>query len=297
MLPGLPRVRRARDRGRRPQRRVRRQRAGLRRRGPRHDRTGGHRRGRRHVRCSSTSGPGTFGDTLEETLRAATASPSATGRSRSPLSTVGGWVACRCAGQYSTRYGKIEDMVVGLEVALADGRVIRTGGQAPRAACGPDLTQLFVGSEGTLGRHHRGPAAGPPAPGRERRSAYRFAAFADGPRRLPADAAAGCHAGGAAPLRRGRVRPVVRGGRRRLLIVLDEGDPAADRRHAGGRRRGGRTGRPCSDDALVDRWLEHRNAPAALESLVRARDRGRHHRGGGPWSALPAIYREAIDAL
>ena len=38
------------------------------------------------------------------------------------LSTVGGWLACRGAGQYSTRYGKIEDMVVGLDVVLADGR-------------------------------------------------------------------------------------------------------------------------------------------------------------------------------
>jgi len=54
--------------------------------------------------------------------------------------TLGGWLACRSAGQHSTRYGKIEDMIVGLEVALADGRVIRTGG-APRAATGPDLTR------------------------------------------------------------------------------------------------------------------------------------------------------------
>jgi len=67
------------------------------------------------------------------------------------LSTVGGWLACRGAGQYSTRYGKIEDMVLGLEVVLADGRVVRTEGRAPRAATGPNLTQLFVGSEGTLG--------------------------------------------------------------------------------------------------------------------------------------------------
>ncbi len=67
------------------------------------------------------------------------------------LASVGGWVACRGAGQYSTRYGKIEDMVVGLEVVLADGTVLRTGGRAPREAAGPDLSQLFVGSEGTLG--------------------------------------------------------------------------------------------------------------------------------------------------
>ena len=66
------------------------------------------------------------------------------------IATVGGWVACRGAGQYSTRYGKIEDMVVGLEVVLADGTVVRTGG-GPAAAMGPDLTQLFLGSEGTLG--------------------------------------------------------------------------------------------------------------------------------------------------
>ena len=53
------------------------------------------------------------------------------------LSTVGGWLACRGAGQYSTRYGKIEDMVIGLEVVLADGRIVHTEGTDPGPPRGP----------------------------------------------------------------------------------------------------------------------------------------------------------------
>ncbi|HMC41587.1 MAG TPA: FAD-binding oxidoreductase, partial [Acidimicrobiales bacterium] len=92
--------------------------------------------------------PGTFGHALEEELRSRHGVTLGHWPQSMSLSTVGGWLACRSAGQYSTRYGKIEDMVVGLEVALADGRLVRTGGTGPRAAAGPDLTQLFVGSEG-----------------------------------------------------------------------------------------------------------------------------------------------------
>jgi alkyldihydroxyacetonephosphate synthase len=66
------------------------------------------------------------------------------------LATVGGYVAARGSGVLSTRYGKIEDLVVSLRVALADGSVVETV-PVPRHAVGPELTQLFVGSEGTLG--------------------------------------------------------------------------------------------------------------------------------------------------
>ncbi len=61
-------------------------------------------------------------------------------------STFGGWLAARSAGQLSTRYGKIEDMVRSL--TFVDGR-----GQIHTLEAGatPDLAQLIVGSEGTLG--------------------------------------------------------------------------------------------------------------------------------------------------
>jgi alkyldihydroxyacetonephosphate synthase len=64
--------------------------------------------------------------------------------------TVGGYVAARGSGVLSTRYGKIEDLVVALRVAMPTGELIDTV-CVPRHAVGPDLTQLFIGSEGTLG--------------------------------------------------------------------------------------------------------------------------------------------------
>ena len=66
------------------------------------------------------------------------------------MSTVGGWAACRGAGQNSSRYGKIEDMILGLEVILPDSRPLRIRPVARRAV-GPSLKDLFIGSEGVLG--------------------------------------------------------------------------------------------------------------------------------------------------
>ncbi len=66
------------------------------------------------------------------------------------MSTVGGWAACRGAGQASTRFGKIEDIVVGLRAVLPDGEVLEVRPVARRSS-GPSLRDLLVGSEGTLG--------------------------------------------------------------------------------------------------------------------------------------------------
>jgi glycolate oxidase len=66
-------------------------------------------------------------------------------------STLGGNVACNAGGPRCLKYGVTGDYVMGLTVVLADGRVLRTGGKAIKNVTGYNLTQLFVGSEGTLG--------------------------------------------------------------------------------------------------------------------------------------------------
>jgi alkyldihydroxyacetonephosphate synthase len=214
------------------------------------------------------------------------------------LSTVGGWIACRGAGQYSTRYGKIEDMVVGLEVVLADGTVIHTDGHAPRAAVGPDLSQIFVGSEGTLGivtearlRLH------PIAPAEERRAwgFENFAAGLEACRRI---------------LRRGATPAVLRlydsvesernfgDGTHAILIVLDEADQmildstiaVVDSECTG-------LGAEPLDRDLVERWMQHRNDVSALAPLYRAGIVVDTVEVAARWSVLPDLYDSCVASL
>lgn len=242
--------------------------------------------------------PGTFGDVLERDLRDDHGATLGHWPQSVALSTVGGWLACRSAGQLSGRYGKIEDIVLGLDVVLADGRRITTGGW-PRGAVGPDLTQLFVGSEGTLGVITGARLRLHPAPRRERRGAWLLGTFEDGldtMRRI---------------LQRGATPAVLRlydaaeadrtykTGDRALLLALDEGDGnlidatfevIAEECEvgAGGHR---------SDEAHVEQWLAHRNEVSALEALTSKGYTVDTMEVSGSWSALPGIYRATLDAL
>ncbi|MGD0854094.1 MAG: FAD-binding oxidoreductase [Acidimicrobiales bacterium] len=211
------------------------------------------------------------------------------------LATVGGWIACRGAGQYSNRYGKIEDIVRGLSVVLASGEVLELGGRAPREAVGPDLVQLFVGSEGTLGVITRATLVMHPTPASERRAAYGFVSFDDGldacRRIMQRDA-----------------RPAVLrlydevestrsfGVESCALIVLDEGDAhlveATTRIVA----------EECAaatelDPAHVATWLEHRNDVGALAALWERGYVVDTIEVAGTWATLSAMRRSVIDAL
>jgi alkyldihydroxyacetonephosphate synthase len=267
---------------------------------------------------------GTFGDHFEADLRERHGLTCGHWPQSMALATVGGWLACRGAGQLSNRYGKAEDMVVGLDVALADGTVIATGGNA-RQASGPDLNQVFVGSEGTLGIITGARLRVHPAPTHERRAAYRFADFCaglDACRRI---------------LRRGGTPAVLRlydsvEARRNfqidegaVLLVLDEGDPfvidaamaiverecmapaaesgkmapAAESGKMAPAAESGRAdeGVEKADDSLVAHWLDHRNNVSQLQPLIEGGIVVDTFEITGSWGALPAIYAAAIDAV
>jgi alkyldihydroxyacetonephosphate synthase len=239
---------------------------------------------------------GTFGQALEDALRSEHGLTLGHWPQSIALSTVGGWIACRGAGQYSTRYGKIEDMVVGLEVAMADGRLIRTGWSAPRAATGPDLTQLFVGSEGTLGVIIAAKLRAHPVPAQERRAAYGFPDFEQGLdacRRI---------------LRRGATPAVLRlydhseAARNfevetpAALVVIDEGDPVLVDAMMSVVADECRNAQVLTED-LTDRWLAHRNQLPPLESLVRAGIVADTVEVSGSWSTLPRLYASVVQGL
>jgi alkyldihydroxyacetonephosphate synthase len=239
---------------------------------------------------------GTFGHHLEAALRADHGVTTGHWPQSIELSTVGGWLACRSAGQYSTRYGKIEDMVVGLDVVLADGSTVHTGG-FPRQAVGPDLTQVFVGSEGTLGIITGARLRVRPVPAATWQAAFGFTAVVDGIeacRRI---------------LRRGATPAVLRlydgaesarshgtDGTTCVLLVLDEADPAVLAATTT------IVGEECAgaarlDDGLVDGWLAHRNDVSALHALTAKGFVVDTMEIAGPWARLADIYTATVAAM
>ncbi len=204
--------------------------------------------------------------------------------------TIGGFAATRSSGQASSGYGRFDDMVVGLTVAAPAGTVEL--GRAPASAAGPDLRQLFLGSEGTLGVVTSVTVRVRPRPSVRRFEGWRFESFEagtaavrhlaqDGP--LPTvlrlsdeyETAVGAHGSGGSL----------------LVIGYEDGDRDASEvlRGAGGQPLGaepgeewaaGRFAAPYLRDALLD-------AGAFAETLETATF----------WSRLPGLYAAVRTAL
>jgi len=187
------------------------------------------------------------------------------------LSTVGGWVATRASGQFSTAYGSIEDVVLALEVVLPDGSVLRTR-ETPRAAAGPDLRQLFLGSEGTLGVVTEVTFSLRPLPQRREGRAFHFGSFADGLDAIRRFVRAGWRPPvvrlyDARESRRSFRESSPKG--RSLLLLLHEGPAelvAAE--IAGVTRICDGVGGVAADAGAVDQWLERRNHVPSFRSFL-----------------------------
>ncbi len=92
--------------------------------------------------------------------------------------TLGGFAAARSSGQASAGYGRFDEIVMGLKVATPAGSLVL--GRAPKSAAGPDLRQLLLGSEGTLGVITSLTLQVRPVPERRIYTGWRFGSFADG---------------------------------------------------------------------------------------------------------------------
>ena len=167
------------------------------------------------------------------------------------FSTIGGNVAENAGGMRAVKYGVTSNYVMGLEVVLADGTVLRTGGKAIKNVTGYDLTSLFTGSEGTLGIITKVLVRLIPMPKKRGTLQVMFRTLDDGCADDPPDAAGGPRAGGGRD--HGPVLPRGRG------KAPQDGARSGDRRlHHHRNRRRGRRGPPGAGEANRSRSPEVR---------------------------------------
>ena len=217
--------------------------------------------------------------------------------------TVGGFAATRSSGQASAGYGRFDEMVVSLGVATPAGSLVL--GRAPRSAAGPDLRQLFLGSEGALGVITSVGLMVHAAPERRIYEGWRLPSFTagvdalrrlaqDGPRptvlRLSDEAETALNL--AAPEELGS------GGTGALAILGYEGAAAelATRRAAAARVMEAAGGRlhPAAGEA----WERDRyRGPYLRDALLDAGALAETVETVGYWSDLPALYRAVGEAL
>jgi alkyldihydroxyacetonephosphate synthase len=95
------------------------------------------------------------------------------------VATVGGTISTNGLGYRGGQYGSMGEQVLGLEVVLPDGQILRTRA-VPKSSTGPDLTQLFIGAEGAFGLITEATVQAFPAPEAHALMAFTFPTFAHG---------------------------------------------------------------------------------------------------------------------
>lgn len=215
---------------------------------------------------------------------------------------LGGLVATRSAGQFSTRYGNMEDLLVGLEAVLPDGRITRIR-DLPRRSVGPDLRHLWLGSEGTLGIITEVTLKVFPKPEARHLQAFAIPTVAEGLeaiRRFMREgwrpAVVRLHDGTEAERSYGE--HVMEG--ESILLLLSEGpqglvaaEAEAVARHVADACP---EARPLGE-APVERWLHHRNDVSMFWQLTGMGLIVETIEVAAGWSAIGTIYRDVTERL
>jgi alkyldihydroxyacetonephosphate synthase len=230
-------------------------------------------------------------------------------------STVGGWVATRSAGQASSGYGRIDELVEGLRMVAPAGEVAARA--LPATAAGPDLRELLVGSEGVLGVICEATLRVRPAPAARRYEGWSFRDFGEGREALRQMAQADAWPDvtrlsdeaetrltfamaetGSARGRLGRRYLRLRGHERGCLAIMgfegDEDDVERRRLEAARHLRAG--GGLALGRGPGEAWARNRYAgPYLRDELLDRRVLVETLETAAPWSALESLY-EAIGA-
>jgi alkyldihydroxyacetonephosphate synthase len=212
-------------------------------------------------------------------------------------SSVGGWVATRASGQFSTGYGNIEDLVHSIEAVLPNGDLVVLG-KGPRASAGPDLRHLMMGSEGTLGVITGVTFSLRRAPESRSLAAFEVKSMDQGfelQRQI-------IQSGWRPPVIRQydahesrRLRPE---GQACLILMIHEGPTslvAAEVEAVRGLALA--AGATPAASEIVETWLAHRNQVVPWDRILARGIVADTVEISGAWNQIGAIYRDALAAL
>lgn len=216
------------------------------------------------------------------------------------VSSVGGWIATRASGQFSTAYGNIEDIVYSIEAVLPNGDVI-TAGRAPRASAGPDLRHLLLGSEGTLAVITKVTLSLRRAAPARAVSAFHVPTMESG-----FDVQREIIQGGYQPpvMRQYDYTEVLRNFPDEakvdlgMLIMVHEGPQSlVDVEKAEVTALALAGGLLGADEAAVDKWLDHRNSVPSWDTFFAQNAVVDTIEVSAPWSLINTVYENVVGAL